>query len=190
MTKSTAKFLKGRIIKHSLWRTTCIALLAVMALAMTGCYETDVEVISASTAVAVYGAPGDYTFDNGGTLTVSAVPLSNDYRFRETSKNNKVSTGYLRLVPLRGDIYIIQAKYDNESVYFIDFYQFNASTRRFQPMIAVADEKSINQLAQRYNIKIDWESYDFEPFLSGTSSNILAFLKAHANLSFKPATTK
>jgi hypothetical protein len=188
MTKRTAKFLK-RIMRNSFWYAG-IVLLAVMALTIAGCYESDVEVISASTAVAVYGVPGDYTFDNGGTLTVSAVPLSNDFRFREVSKNNKVSTGYLRLVPLRGDIYIIQAKYDNETVYFIDFYQFNASTRRFQPLEVSADEKSLNQLAQQYKVKIDWESYDFVPYLTGTSGNILAFLKAHANLPFKPASSK
>jgi hypothetical protein len=179
MTSWRASFFKN------CWHTAGILLLVVMVLAITGCYETDVEVISASAAVAVNGVPGDYTFDNGGSLTVSAVPLSNDYRFREVSKDNKASTGYLRLVPLRGDIYIVQAKYDNDTVYFIDFYQFNSSTRRFQPLNVSADEKKIDQLAQQYKVKIDWESYDYVPYLTGTSSNILAFLKAHANLPFK-----
>ena len=190
MAEWMANFLKGRARGHSLSYTAGIVLLVVMALAIAGCYESDVEVISASSAVAVNGVPGDYTFDNGGTLTVSSVPLSNDYRFREVSKDNKASTGYLRLVPLRGDIYIIQAKYDNETVYYIDFYQFSSSTRRFQPLEASADEKRLDQLAQQYNVKIDWDSWDFVPYLSGTSSNILAFLRAHANLPFKSAAAK
>ena len=185
-----ANFLTYRGRGHSPWYTAGIVLFVVMALAVAGCYESDVEVISASSAVAVNGVPGNYTFDNGGTLTVSSVPLSNDYRFREVSKDNKASTGYLRLVPLRGDIYIIQAKYDNETVYYIDFYQFSSSTRRFQPLEVSADEKSLDQLAQQYKVKIDWDSWDFVPYLTGTGSNILAFLRAHANLPFKPAAAK
>jgi hypothetical protein len=182
MTGWRANLLKNR------WYSKGI-LLAVMILSIAGCYETDVEVISASAAVAVNGVPGDYTYDDGRKLTVSAVPLSNDYRFREVSKKNKAYTGYLRLVPLRSDIYIIQAKYDNETVYYIDFYQFNASTRRFQPMEAGTSEKSLNQLAQKYNVKINWDELDFVPHLTGTGSNILAFLKEHANFSFRPAAT-
>jgi hypothetical protein len=172
--------------EHSLLRTAGIWLLVVMTLIIAGCYETDVEVISAGSAVSVYGVPGEYTYHSGGTVSIFAVPQSNDYRFREVSKDNKASTGYLRMVPLRGDIYIVQAKYDNETVYYLTFYQFSSSDRRFQPLETTADETRLNQLAKQYGVQIDWDSFDFVPYLSGTSSNILAFLRAHANVPLQP----
>lgn len=190
MTRAFLRPFQGRRGQDLNLCFTGLILLAAVILAVAGCYETDVEVITASSAVAVYNAPGNYTFDSGGTLTISVVPDSNDYRFREVSKENKVSTGYLRMIPLRGDIYIIQAKYDNETVYYLDFYQFTSSNRRFQPLEPSVEEKKLDQLAKQYSVKIDWESWDYVPYLSGTSSNILAFLRAHANLPFKPATPK
>jgi hypothetical protein len=190
MVRAFLRSSKGRRAQNLIPRFTKFVLLAAVILAVVGCYETDVEVITASSAVTVYNAPGNYTFDSGGTLIISAVPDSNDYRFREVSKENKVSTGYLRMVPLRGDIYIIQAKYDNESVYYLDFYQFTSSNRRFQPLEPNVEEKKLDQLAQQYGVKIDWDSFDFVPYLSGSSSNIFAFLRAHANLSFTPTKAK
>ena len=56
------------------------------------------------------------------------------------------------MVPLRGDIYIVQAKYDNETVYYLTFYQFNSSTRRFQPLEPTADESRLDQLAKQYGV--------------------------------------
>ncbi len=177
---------KRRGVKNLILRSAGFMLLTAVILAFAGCYETDVEVINASSAVAVYGAPGNYTFETGGSLTISAVPDSNDYRFREVSKENKVSTGYLRIVPLRGDIYIVQAKYDNESVYYLAFYQFT-SDRRFKPMDVMAEEKKIDQLARQYGVTIDWDTFDFVPYLKGNSSNILSFLRAHTSLPLAPA---
>jgi hypothetical protein len=144
MKRSYLMSFRNRGVRNLILRFTGLMLLTAVILAFAGCYETDVEVINASSAVAVYGVPGNYTFEKGGTLTISTVPDSNDYRFREVSKDNKVSTGYLRIVPLRGDIYIVQARYDNESVYYLAFYQFT-SDRRFKPMDVTAEEKrSIN----------------------------------------------
>jgi hypothetical protein len=159
--------------------------MAAAILTAAGCYETYVEVIDASSAVAVTGALGHYTYDAGGEVTISAVPGSNDYRFREVSKDNEVSTGYIRMVPLQGDIYIVQAKYDDDEVYYLAFYQFS-NDRHFKPMEPDAEEKKLDQLAQQYGVTID-RGFDIVPYLNGSQSTILAFLRAHAGLSFVPA---
>jgi hypothetical protein len=170
-------------------RSVGLVLLAGIILFAAGCYETDVEVISASSAVSVYGLPGTYNKEKGGIMIISAVPLSNDYRFRDVGKDNKASTGYLRAVPLQGNIYIVQAKYDDDPVYYLGFYQFryDASGAHYKSMEPTASEKSLDQLAQHYGVTIDWDTFDFVPYLKGSPGNIMAFLRAHASLPFAPA---
>jgi hypothetical protein len=182
------KFIKGRRVQHSLLAAAGILLLAGIILAVSGCYETDVEIISASSAVSVYGLPGTYNKEKGGTMIIFAVPLSNDYRFRDVSKDNKASTGYLRAVPLQGNIYIVQAKYDDDPVYYLGFYQFiyDSSGAHYKPMEPTASEKSLDQLAKQYGVTIDWETFDFVPYLKGSPDSILGFLRAHASLPFAP----
>jgi hypothetical protein len=184
------KFIKkdGRV-HHYLLTAAGVLFLTAVILASAGCYETDFEIISASSAVSVYGLPGTYTKEKGGTMIISAVPLSNDYRFREISKDNKTSTGYLRAVPLQGNIYIVQAKYDDDPVYYLGFYQFryDSSGAHYKPMEPTVSEKSLDQLAKQYGVIIDWDTLDFVPDLKGSPGNIMAFLRAHANLAFAPA---
>lgn len=179
MIRTLLKFLKDSWAHKAILYASGLVLLAAAILTAVGCYETDFEVITASSAVALYGAPGNYTLDEGGSFTISAVPHSNDYRFREVSKDNKVSTGYFRAVPLRGDIYIVQAKYDDEDGYYLVFYQFT-SDRRFKQMYPDVDDTRLDQLAQQYGVTIDWDWM----YLDGSRSDIMAFLRAHASLSF------
>jgi hypothetical protein len=183
------KFFKGHGVHHSILRATGFVLLAAIILSAAGCYETDFEVIGASSAVSVYGLPGTYNKEAGGTMTISTVPLSNDYRFREVGKNNKASTGYLRAVPLQGTIYIVQAKYDDDPVYYLGFYQFiyDSSGAHYKPMEPTVEEKRLDQLAKQYGVTIDWDTLDFVPYLKGSAGSIMAFLRAHANLPLQPA---
>lgn len=182
MTRSLLQRLHGIKTHITILYAAGVVLMAATILASTGCYETYVEVIDASSAVAVTDAPGHYTYDAGGGVTISAVPDSNDYRFREVSKDNGVSTGYIRMVPLQGDIYIVQAKYDDDEVYYLAFYQFT-SDRHFKPMEPDVDEKRLDQLAQQYGVTIDW-GFDIVPYLNGSRSTIMAFLRGHASLPF------
>src|SRR4030042_2792786 len=186
MTRAFLKSLKGRETQNLILRSAWLILLAAAILTVAGCYETDVEVINASSAAAVYGLPGTYNKESGGTMTISAVPDSNDYRFRDVSKEGTASTGYIRAVPLRDNLYIVQVKYDNDAIYYLLFYQFtyDSSGAHYRELEAKAEEKRLDQIAQQYSVKIDWDSFDFVPYLSGSSSNILAFLRAHASLSF------
>ena len=188
MKRVFLKFLKGKRMPHSILAIAGLVLLTGIILFAAGCYETDVEIISASSAVSVYGLPGTYNKEKGGTMIISAVPLSNDYRFRDVGKDNKASTGYLRAVPLQGNIYIVQAKYDDDPVYYLGFYQFiyDSSGAHYKPMEPTASEKDFDQLAKQYGVTIDWDTFDFVPYLKGSSGNIMAFLRAHASLPFAP----
>ncbi len=170
-------------------RSAGLMLLAAALLAATGCFEVEHEVIDAYSAVAVSGLPGTYTKESGGSMTISAVPHSNDYRFRSLSKDNKVSTGYIRLILLRGTIYIVQAKYDSESVYYLLFYEItrDASGLHYREVVPKISLEEQEQLAKRYGVTIEWDDIFFESdILVGSSSNIMAFLRAHVNYQFSP----
>ena len=182
MATSLFRCMQGSGTHKTILYSAGIVMIAVVILTAAGCYETYVEVIDAASAVAVTGAPGHYTYDAGGEVIISAVPGSNDYRFREVSKDNDVSTGYLRIVTLKGDIYIVQAKYDDDEVYYLAFYQFT-SDRRFKPMEPNVGDKKLDQLAQQYGVTIDWD-FDIVPYLNGSRSTIMAFLLGHASLPF------
>jgi hypothetical protein len=182
------KFIKGRKEHPPILAAAGLLLLAAIILLAAGCYETDVEIIGASSAVSVYGLPGTYTKEKGGTMIISAVPLSNDYRFRDIGKDNKASTGYIRAVPLQGNIYVVQAKYDDDAVYYLGFYQFiyDSSGAHYKPMEPTVAEKTLDQLAKQYGVTVDWDTFDFVPYLKGSPGSILAFLRAHASLPFAP----
>ena len=179
MARELLGFLKGGRTHQAILYSAGVVLVAAAILTAAGCYDTDVEVIDASSAVAVYNLPGSYIPDAGGSLTISSVPHSNDYRFREVSKDNKVSTGYIRMVPLKGDIYIVQVKYDDEGGYILVFYQFT-SDRHYKQMFPDVDDSKLYQLAEQHGVMLD---LDFM-YLDGTRSNIMAFLRAHASLPF------
>lgn len=186
MARGLLRFLQGSRAQKTILYSAGLVLLAAAILTTVGCYETDFEVIDASSAVAVNGVTGTYNVESGGTMTISAVPHSNDYRFREVSKDNKASTGYLRAVPLQGDIYVVQAKYDDDPVYYLAFYQFtiDSSGKHYKPMETNVDDKRIDQLAQQHGVTIDWDTFDFVPYLEGSRSDIMTFLRAHAGLPF------
>ena len=179
MVRELLKCLQSSRAHKAILYSAGVVLMAAAILTAAGCYETDFEVVDASSAVAVHGLPGSYIPDAGGSLTISAVPHSNDYRFREVSKDNKVSTGYIRMVPLKGDIYIVQVKYDDEEGYILVFYQFT-SDRHYKQMFPDVDDSRLYQLAEQHGVMLD---LDFM-YLDGSRSNIMAFLRAHVDLPF------
>ena len=180
MSRSLLKSLKDSRAHRTVLYCTVIVLLAAAILTAAGCYETDFEIIDASSAVAVSNAPGVYTFPSGATRTISIVPHSNDYRLREVSKDNKVSTGYIRIVPLRGDIYIVQAKYDDIDVYYLAFIKFDAIGKQFWQMYPDVSDEKLEQLAQQHGVTLDLDFLSLE----GSRNDIMTFLRAHASLPF------
>jgi hypothetical protein len=180
MIRELLKCLKGREAYKTILYSAGVVLMAVVILTAAGCYETDIEVIDASSAVAVYNAPGVYTFPSGATRTISTVPDSNDYRLREVNKDNKVSTGYIRIVPLQGDIYIVQVKYDDADVYYLAFIKFDGIGKQFWQMYPDVSDEKLEQLAQQHGVTLDLDFLSLE----GSRNDITAFLRAHASLPF------
>ncbi|MCX5657232.1 MAG: hypothetical protein NTZ48_03265 [Candidatus Omnitrophica bacterium] len=156
-------------------------ILLLLALFLSGCYTVDQEIIGAQDASCVYNLPGPYSDINypEQKTIISAVPDSNDYRFKRITRE-KTSTGYIRAIPLRDDIYIVQFKFDDEDVYYIDFYQFTSDKYYFP--FEVRDYDALGALATQYNVTLDFDDVFGENYLSGSRENILAFLGAHSGL--------
>lgn len=165
------------------------ALLAgvLLLLVNAGCYEVDQEIIFASSAMAVYGLPGDYTSAEYKT-NIAVVPSSNDYRFREINKEGKASTGYLRAVLLRDNVYAVQVKYDNETVYYVLFYSFTVNSdgsKNYVPL-EPADYPLVYKMAPQYGVDIEMDEFAFTDILKGKRADIMNFIYAHKNLTLTP----
>lgn len=147
-----------------------------------GCYQTDSEIIRASDAISLPALAGTYTHPQSGTTTISTVPLSRDYRFRRVSKKNTVSTGYLRAVRLRGDIYIVQVKFDNEPGYLLTFFRFTANStgKEFIGMEANVPWERLEQLAKGHRAVLIDDGFGLS--LKGKRGDIMSFLLAHRTL--------
>jgi len=162
----------------------------VLATVFSACYVTDREIIVASDAVAVDGLAGKF-HDKGTELTVTAVPYSNDFRFQSVDKKGNSSTGYLRAVPLRDRIYLVQAKYDDQPEYYLVFYEFIRSSQRveFERLDANASDEELVNLAQQHGVKLIFDEFSFEFGIeidSGTREGIVSFLKSHRFFEFVP----
>lgn len=153
-------------------------------LLFAACYETDQEVIRIDQAVAVPDLVGSYTEDlNELTIDITAVPYSNEYRYREVAENGKVETGTLRIIPLRDTIYLVQSTTDGHPGYILAFYDFRGSEKTYETMDADASEAELVALATQYGVSLT-EGDDAYYRMSGSPDNMLAFLLAHKNFTF------
>lgn len=156
-------------------KRACSTAVVSLLFMCSGCYITDQEIFSASEAVTIPGLAGDYHLDDGGNLTISATSGSHDYRFRDSD-----GAGSFRCIPFYKNIYIVQAKYDDETNYNLLFERItnNGSGCSWEEVTDHADE--INQLAEKHHV-----SCSDEDWLSGTRENIRNFLYAHKNLGWE-----
>ena len=144
-------------------------------LAVAGCYEVEQEVIPVSQGIrAPIESP--ITWDDGGETSFSYVETTRDYRFRDRDDE----TGSARAIHIRDDIYLLQVRYDNESVYGLFFFQVTPT--RIDLVLPVGDVES---LAVRHNVDMEEDYIYVEYILSGSSENILSFLRAHAQFEFQ-----
>ena len=151
---------------------------------LSGCYNIEREVIPASLGIKTPFAYDSLIFDQGGTADLSHDPYNNDYRFRTVFDDGKeIDTGTFRAMHIRDDIYVLQVKYDDEPDYYLVFYKI--TSERVDPM-EPDDYSAVDALAEKHNVTVD---YDYTTFIGGNAENILAFLKDHRQLSFKPAET-
>ena len=173
----TIKLIKFLPIKTAL-------LLVVVVFFLTGCYESEQEIISASDAQAVSGLAGTYAKpgDPNEVITITAVPNSNGYRVKKVSEEG-MSYVYIRAIHLRGNIYIFQLKVDDQSSYSIFIVLFK--NKEFIPL-QVDDFDDVYRLGRQYGVKLSdmLDELDGGFTLSGYRTNILSFLKAHKNLDF------
>lgn len=154
------------------------ALALIFALAVAGCYEVSGEIIPAQLGVPVPYVYDSVEWDEGGTTELSPVAYSNDKRFRDVGKDGDVSTGTLRALHIRDDIYAIQADYDDEPCCSIVFYRIDSGS--VQGVDPVGD---VFTLARRHGVTLEFD--EVSDYLVGDADAVLAFIRAHAELGFE-----
>jgi len=164
------------VTKKGLNRRALFCLLILFCLFSAGCYETQNEIITASQALRIEGFPKSYS-----GYTISAATGSNDYRYLKPAENNyPVESGCLRLVPLKDNIYIAQIKDDDYWSYMVMFMRVSEGAKG-KELKMIFPRTSIDPL--RYGVRLKIHNL-FNVALSGSSQNIMDFLKAHVNADF------
>lgn len=161
------------------WAKLIGLVVTVMLVAsICGCYKTEQEVISAGAAVAVPGLPGTYTGEVINTQ-ISRVPNSNDYQF-DQGPGILDQTGTLRLVPLKDNIYIVQARYDGQQIYHLMFCRIEVVNNEMHyTQLKVADQKTDLVLGIQNGVARAYDSDSDVTTLTGAPNNIMNFLLAH-----------
>ena len=154
------------------------AIVAVLLLA--ACYDSDTEVIPASLAETLPFRGTRVEWMAGGHTQFAPVPFSKDFRFEE-HRTEKVKTGTLRGLRVKGDIFAIQARYDDEAGYYLVFYRITATA--VNSMEVTATEAQKKQLAARFRVGI--EDSGLSTSLAGTPEAMLGFIRAHSQFSFR-----
>jgi hypothetical protein len=154
-------------------------LIPLLCLALAGCYEVSREVISAALAEKVpYASERGASQDGSIRVFLNRAGPDNDYRFQE-SRKGRVKGGAFRALRVKGDIYAVQARYDDEPSYYIVFYRIlpQEFTR-----VEVAESEDLQELAGQFGVTLKTDEYGSK--LSGAADAMLAFLRAHRDLDF------
>ncbi len=138
---------------------------------LAACYEVGEEIVDAEMAEEVPTLPGRYSLGEGAFTIISDQPETNDYGYEETDSNGEASTGSLRAVHLRDDLYLAQVMPDDGGI-FAAFFQHPESWL----MIPLKTTPAVFDLASRFNVEI---ATDMADILIGSRHDILAFLLAH-----------
>ena len=157
-------------------KRACSVVIVLLLFMCSGCYTTDQEIFSASEAVAIPGLPGDYSTDNR-TCIIYATSDSKAYRFRDGN-----GEGFFRCIPFYNDIYIVQAKYDDESSYRLLFERITKDGSGYHLEELPCYPSESGSLAEKHHVSI----VDVvNGTLSGPRANIRNFLYAHKNLGWE-----
>ena len=159
-------------------RRPALALAPAFALAVAGCYGVDHEIIPAPLGVPVPYIYDSVEWDEGGTTELSPVAYSNDKRFRDVGKDGGVSTGTLRALHIRDDVYAVQADYDDEPCCYIVFYRIGP-----EDVQGVWPTGDVDALAARHGVTLEFD--EVSDYLVGEAGTLLAFIRAHAELDFE-----
>ncbi|MEQ9189422.1 MAG: hypothetical protein RLQ25_02740 [Alphaproteobacteria bacterium] len=161
------------------------AALALAGLLLAACYETSAEIIPPDQAISLTDLPGSYSGSDGAETEIAAIAFSNDYRFRRVTADNEQTVGTIRIMPLTGDIYVVQMADDDDSAYTILFYRFSSDQNGtgFSRVTPAATDEQLVALAASHGATYD---PDFA-VLEGPAATQLAFVLAHAELPFTTA---
>ncbi|HSH12446.1 MAG TPA: hypothetical protein VLA15_01810 [Desulfurivibrionaceae bacterium] len=158
-----------------------LVFLAVLSLA--GCYEVKEEVIPATLGEIIPYASDRADFVGGGKIIFTRSSLNNDYRFRDISEDGTERDGTFRAMQIKGNIYAVQTRYDEEPHYLILFYAINFDN--FQAM-EIAGDSDLKVFAARFGVECRDEPA--EKSLVGPAEKVLALLRALSGAEFKPLT--
>jgi hypothetical protein len=165
-------------------RSLLRSLVLLAGLALSGCYETTVEVIPANLAEDIPFNGDHATSAEGGEMWLARVAFSRDYRFREHRGDGEVRIGTFRAMRIRGDIFAVQIRIHGDPSYGILF--FRIWDNGFGPVSPVLGT-NLEALAERYGATYTGEldEDDDEGMLSGAPEAMLDFIRAHAGVDFE-----
>ena len=171
--------------------TPLLLLCGVLAIAGCPAYYSQQEIISKSVADKIPYADGLATLADGTKLHLTNVAGSNDYQFTGEGDPDAVGcsdkeTGALRFLHLRDDLFAVQEKCDDSAVWTIVFYRIHEHD--FQEMSLDMNDR-VFAAAARGNVKLSTHD-DTDLYVSGSTNDILVFLRAHKNFTFKPVEAK
>jgi hypothetical protein len=158
------------------------SLVATICLLLGGCYDVTQEVIPLDQGEVLPYTSNYATLDKGGSLSLSRSGSGNDYRFQSTDKDGAKRTGSFRVMRIKGDVFAVQLRYDDEHDYSIFFE--NITSNRFTGM-APAPGSDTAGLAKSYGVTLDEDPLDDSTWdLGGSPSAMLGFIKAHSGFDF------
>ncbi len=154
------------------------AVIALLIIPLAGCYDMVEEVIPAAQGDVNPYRSSEADMDDGGKMYFSPAGTYNDTRYRSVDKDGKADSGTFRLLHITADVYAVQVIGDSDKSINLLIYRITPS--RFSES-DFADENAAKALAARYNVKLDVGAGD----MSGSASDIFAFLRASSSLTFK-----
>ena len=175
-TESTSDMVK---VESAIPIRVKILLVLLLCLPFAGCYQADQEVIPANVAETLPYKPDKVDLQEDGGMVLHQPASGHDYAFTQTKKDgSNVQKGTLRVMRVKGSIYAVQLKYEDENSYDVLFCQIGAN--KFEIMEPKSDD-AVLKLADRYKVHIKNGNN-----LSGEPGSLLDFIKAHKELIFQP----
>jgi hypothetical protein len=149
---------------------------------LTCCYTTDQEVVTASLAESLPYKSDRVSLQADGDIFLNRSSSSHDYAFRQTKPGDTtVRTGILRVIRVKGSIFAVQLKYDDDKRYDILFSRISANGFG---LMEPKSEETVTAVAKRYNVDL---TSDLKKGidLAGDPGNIFKFLKALKGVEFQ-----
>lgn len=162
-------------------RLPAILLIFLAGLLLTGCYSIREEVIPASLGEIIPFLSEQADLEGGDKIYFSRSTFNNDYRFRQVyGGDGAEKLGTFRAMRVKGNIYAVQARYDDESGYNLFFYVITAD--RLYLVVPRGDD--LSRLAAQHGVEYWWDD-EFAEGFEGSPDRILAMLKGMGVVEFE-----